>query len=267
MYFDYHMHTSFSADSKANIDDMCQAAIKNNLVEIAITDHVDIEYPDPEFDFSINYDDYRNAIMECQLKYRNELSVLTGLELGLQPHIGPKVLDFIKYKHFDYIIGSMHTINKLDLYQSPYFDDKTREEAFTGFLEETIECIKKVPYFNVLGHFDVVRRYCPYDNKSLKYSDFTDLLDELLKQVAYNGKGIEINTSGFKYGLEEPLCDLEILKRYKEIGGEIITMGSDAHSPEFVGNHFKEATELLKAAGFTHLTRYFAAEQSFISIL
>ncbi len=265
MYFDYHIHTDFSGDATFPMEEMVLGAIRNNAVEIAITDHLDLDYPDPNFDLVLrDYDTYKKTIYDLQLKYADQISILSGIEIGIQPHLGRELLDFIKTKSFDFIIGSVHCIDRVDLYEGRFCQGKTKEEAFQQFLEETLRDIKVFPYFNVLGHFDVIRRYCPYEDKSLLYDDYSDILDEIFKFLIYNGKGIEINTSGFKYGVKDPLPDIKALKRYKDLGGQIITVGSDAHTPDRVRDHFKEVEPYLREAGFDSIARFFGGTLSMV---
>ena len=113
---------------------------------------------------------------------------------------------------------------------------------------------------------DYVNRYGDYDNRNLNVSEFREIIDEILKLLIKKDKGIELNTSGIKYGLGYIHPKIEIIKRYKELGGEIVTIGSDAHSPEYVASHIKDAYTLLRHAGFKAFTVFEKQQPHFIDI-
>jgi len=123
-----------------------------------------------------------------------------------------------------------------------------------------------IVYFNVYGHLDFVSRYGMYDNNSLEYKDYADLIDRILKELISRGKGIEVNTSGFRYGIDTTYPSLTILRRYKELGGEIITCGSDSHTVAGVGAYIDYAYELVKSAGFKYISTFKKQKPDFIKI-
>ena len=126
--------------------------------------------------------------------------------------------------------------------------------------------INTIDKFCVYGHIDFISRYGIYKDNSLKYRDYSDLIDEVLKTLINKNKGIEINTSGYRYKLNQTYPQYDILKRYKELGGEIITIGSDAHTPDYVGDHFEVAYEMLVKSGFKYITRFKNLKPSFTAI-
>lgn len=251
---DYHTHTSFSSDSKASMTNMIEKAIQLGLKEIAITDHIDFDYPDPEYPFLFDYKDYYEAIKNCQEKYEKKIHIAIGIEFGLQEIVKEQTQAFYNAHNFDFCIGSTHCINGLELYHNYFYEGKTQKKAYQQYFEDLLNNVKVFDCFQVYGHMDYVNRYGDYNNKNLNYNDFKDIIDEILKLIIKKEKGIEINTSGFRYGLGYAHPKLEILKRYKQLGGEIITIGSDAHTPNDITSHFKEAYELLQAAGFQAIT-------------
>ena len=124
--------------------------------------------------------------------------------------------------------------------------------------------------FDVYGHIDYVIRYVIkyYDNviNKINYDEFRDILDEILLVIINKDKGIEINTSGIRYGLNSVHPNIEILKRYKELGGKIITIGSDAHRVEDLASHFDIAIDLLEQSGFEEIAVYHNRKPDFIKI-
>lgn len=120
--------------------------------------------------------------------------------------------------------------------------------------------------FDVLGHMDYVVRYGKEKEKSYFLQDYAEITDEILRSLIMQGKGIELNTAGFKYGLGFAHPHISILKRYKELGGEVITVGSDAHQPENIAYDFDRAKEVLKDSGFKYYTEFKGRKPIFIQV-
>ncbi|MCD7776955.1 MAG: histidinol-phosphatase HisJ family protein [Clostridiales bacterium] len=252
---DYHLHTNASSDSDASPESMIERSIQLGLKEIALTDHVDFDdrytYPD--------YNEYIPKFIELQEKYSKDIKIMLGVEVGLDNRVKDEVNEFTKSAPFDFIIGSSHSVAKYDLYfdQKEYFSlFKNKREAYSFYFTELIENIKTCKTFCVYGHMDFVNRYGTYEDNSLSYFDYSDLVDTALKLLIEKGKGIEINTSGFRYGLGQTHPSFDFVKRYKELGGEIITIGSDAHRPEDVGKNFDVAYDMLERVGFKYVTAF-----------
>ena len=155
---------------------------------------------------------------------------------------------------FDFVIGSSHVVHGKDPYYFSFFDGKTEQEAYTEYFVSILENLDAFTDFDVYGHIDYVVRYGPNRNADYTYAKYADVLDEILKKLISLGRGIEINTGGFKYGLGHPNPSEEILSHYHELGGEILTIGADAHQPEHVAYDFKKVRDLLKACGFSYYT-------------
>lgn len=266
MFYDYHVHTSFSEDSSMSLDEACLAAIERNVVEMAITDHLDIDYPDRDFQFDLDYDAYSAAIYKARAKYEGRLNIIMGLEIGLQTHILDECTTFIKDKNFQFIIASIHAVSGMDLYGEEYHLKKTKKAAYTEYLKELLACIKSFKSFNVVGHIDLIRRYGSYGDSSMKHTDFGDLLDLIFEELINTGRGLELNTSGFRYNLQSTMPDIDILKRYRKMGGEILTIGSDAHTPHHIAEYFRLACDLAKESGFKYLARFPSGKPEFIKL-
>lgn len=251
---DYHMHSNFSDDSDEKMEDMIKSAIDKGLSHIAVTDHVDFLYPDPEFPFMIDYDEYRKAFYELKDKYCGKIDMSFGVEMGFQPCAEKIIKDFLDEKEFDFVIGSTHCVGGLEMYGDSFYKGKTKEEAFTEYFEDVLNSVKTYPVFNVYGHMDYVNRYGGYEDKSLSYFDYKDIIDEILKELISRGKGLDFNTSGYRYGIGYAHPQKEILRTYKALGGEIITTGSDAHKKEDVAADFDAAYGLLSELGFKYVT-------------
>lgn len=264
--YDCHVHSSFSGDSNMDAEIALNAAIKNGLNGISFTDHLDIDYPDYDDVFTIDFDKYSEFMDRLKRDYSAKIKVFKGIEVGIQPHVIEESLDIVKKYDFDIVIGSIHIVDKTDLHNGDFCKDKTKYEAYLRYLEAVLECINLFNNFDILGHIDLIRRYGCYDDRTLNLSDFGDRIDAILKALVSNGKGIEINTSGFRYNLDSPMPDYEIIKRYRELNGEIICTSSDAHTPEYIGYKFDYAKELLLKAGFKYTTHFESRKPIFTAI-
>lgn len=255
---DFHVHSDFSADGKARMEDMIKQAIKSGLKTICFTDHMDYDYP-KIYGVSFEFDpvEYIKAIESLKEKYRPQIEILTGVELGLQPQVTDSMSALINSYPFDFVIGSVHVVDQIDPFYPHYWEDITEAEGIYKCFKAIKECCELYHGFNVCGHIDYIVRYAPSAKikyKGYSYSDYADITDEILKTLLKYQKGIELNTAGYKYGLGHPHPRTEILRRYKELGGEIITIGSDAHKPEHLCYDFDRAEALLKELGYRYYT-------------
>lgn len=241
--FDFHMHTKISFDSEAEPVEMLRAAEKSGLREICFTDHVDHHgKPDGEH-FLIDFNDYAEAY---DTLYSDKLVIRKGIEMGLVKWNKSEAEKILKTREFDFVLGSIHYADGNDPYFPDFWEGITYRQAVEKYLSDTLECVKLHDNFDVLAHLNYVCKY----NYSGQPSDFSfeiyrELTDEIMKVLVSKGKGMEINTSGVdKTGKFLP--DATFIKRFKELGGEIITVGSDAHAPDRVGQYSKDAIELAK---------------------
>ena len=264
--YDMHMHCHFSGDSNAAPPDMVRAAIEKGLAGICFTDHLDIDYKETPGLFDLDIPAYKKEILSVKEAFTDKLDIGWGIELGLQPYLAMENNKIIQGNAFDFVIGSTHVVKQVDIYFPTYYEGRTEEECYREYFEETLKNAQSEVDFDVYGHLDYVVRYGPNKNKFYSYQKYADIIDEILRTLIAKGKGIELNTAGFKYGLGHAHPTLETLKRYKELGGEIITLGSDGHAPEQIAWDFAKAPEILKEAGFTYFTIFKTRKPKFIKL-
>lgn len=266
MFYDYHMHCSFSPDSKTSMEKMIETSINLGLKEICFTDHMDYDIKQTD-DFVVNYEQYLNKLELMQDKYKDKISIKKGIELGLQNHLVEKYTeDMNKYKNdFDFVLCSMHAIERSDMYYPEYFVGKTQHEAYETYYLRLLDIVKKFDSYSVLGHLDLVKRYGNYEN-ILEDKLFMYIIEEILKTAIDKGKGIEVNTSCFRYNLPNLTPSKDILRLYKDLGGEIITTGSDSHCPSQIAYEFHHVQSVLKEIGFDYICKFDKMEPSFIKI-
>lgn len=254
---DYHVHTDFSSDSSTPMEDMVARAIELGLERICFTDHMDYDFPVTEgYTFVFEPEEYFTKLAELTDKYKRKIKILKGIELGLQPHLGERYQKLIQSYPFDFIIGSTHLAQGIDPYLPVYWENRTKEEGVRLYFEEITKNLQNFDGFLINGHLDYMIRYAPDTNAGFTYTDYPDTIDTMLRTIISKGKGIEVNTSGFKYGLSVPHPHTDILKRYRELGGELITVGSDAHKPEHLAYDFDRAEQLLLELGFRYYAVY-----------
>lgn len=258
--FDFHMHSDFSADCSAPMETMIQGAIQKGLKKICFTEHIDYEYPDKDFIFELDLKEYDQKIHRLQDKYADQIKIHKGIELGLQPHLIDRYQTLMEEENFDFVICSIHTVDRKGLHAGDLFKDRSIAEAYQTYYEELLYCVKNFKTFNILGHVDLIKRYTIGREPDHHYHD---LITEIFQVIIPEGKGIELNTSGERDGLPTGMPSPDILKLYKELGGEIVTLGSDAHEPSELGFHFEKSLKLLKSVGFTYIATFKEQEPTF----
>lgn len=259
---DVHTHSSFSTDSTEPLWELAAAAVGKGLKTLCITEHHDFDYP-TEGEFLLDVPAYRGELLRTREEFSGRLEILLGVELGLLDYAAPRLYEFAKSGGFDFIIGSAHQIDGLDPYYPEYFDEMGDRGGITHFFDAMLSSVKAFDDFDVLGHFDYIVRYS--HAKSYNPADYREVIDEILKTVIAKGKGIEINTAGVgKLGYPHP--NPFVLKRYKELGGKIVTIGSDAHDRTRVAADFDKAEQALRQAGFKYYAVFRGRKPTFYTI-
>lgn len=253
MYYDMHVHSKFSSDSELDMEDGILRAIECNLSGIAFTDHLDIDYVNYETEYQYDFAEYFQKINRLKEKYQKRIHILTAVEIGLQPHVIAETKKRIEGFSFDFIIGSTHLIKRRDPYYGTYFvDGVSKRKAYAEYLTELLGNLKLYSDFSTMGHLDYIVRYASFEDSRFYYRDYPDLIDEIFKFIISKGIAFEINTSTY---LRQPL-DKTLLFRYKELGGELVTIGSDAHDRNRIAIHFPQYLEIIKDCGFPYICHY-----------
>lgn len=260
--FDYHIHSDFSADCETPMEKTIERGIDLGLKEICFTEHIDYDYPDKSIVFEFDLEAYDRKIENMKSVYGEKIKIKKGLEIGIQPHLLNTYDELLKKESFDFVICSMHTTEKKDLHSGAFFKDKTVDEAYSRYYQELLDCVKRFSNFSILGHIDLVKRYA----KNTSNRHFYDIIEQIFKQIIPEGKGIELNTSGFRYGLESGMPSVDLLRLYKDSGGEILTVGSDSHIESTLGYRLKDSLELLQSIGFKYITTFKGRKPEFLSI-
>lgn len=256
---DFHTHSSFSSDSTEPLLEMACAAAEKGLKTICLTEHFDPDYPGGEF--LLDTASYRAELMRVREALSGRVEVLFGVELGIMDYLAPKLAEYAGEWDFDFIIGSSHLVDGKDPYYPDYFESLGSRNGILRYFESILANVRAFDRYDVYGHLDYVVRYSP--ERSYEPLDYRELIDEILKAIIARGKGIEVSTAGVgKIGYPHP--NAFILRRYRELGGELITVGSDAHDRTRVAADFDRAQAALETAGFEYYNVFRGRKAEFV---
>ena len=262
MLADYHVHTGFSDDSTYPLRQVALDAARLNLDEVCFTEHVDYGVK-PEWDepatarfedghpvTNCPYESYLDELDAVRAELGDRVSLRAGLELGVQRHTVEKNRGLVARlgNRLDFVICSIHQVGDLEFWNGDYQRGRTQEEINLAYYEEMLAVVRDFRDYDVLGHLDLIRRYDPYGE--FPFERVRDVVAEVLRQVVSDGKGIELNTSGIRYGLGDFQPRREILELYRDLGGTVVTVGSDSHTPDHLGSYLRLAYRELAELGF-----------------
>lgn len=240
--FDYHIHSRVSFDGHDTGLRLVQAAATAGLREICFTDHMDYDPLAAEQTMLLDLDAYSQEYDGLEFP---GLKIRRGVEFGMLPDNRDIFHQFLQRRKFDFVLGSVHFATDLDVYFQEYWQDKTPWQAQHIFLEETLKCLEIHEDFDVLAHLTFLNK-SPYNPARIPmpYDNHREILDEILKVLVRKDKGLEMNTSGVDRSVGY-LPTAEYFRRFKELGGKIVTVGSDAHRTVRVGQYSREACAIL----------------------
>ena len=268
---DYHVHTEYSGDAHTTMREQILSAAGKGLDCLCITDHLDLDFPyaiypdlDPHaFDFDIDAAYREFCLLKDEFSDRIELHF--GLEAGLLPHLDSAYRKILAdHPQIEYVIGSTHLCRMrrdaaneyVDPYYPPFFAENGETDGLRLYFETALESVRACSFFDSYGHLDYVVRYCPDKDMHYRYADYADLIDPLLEILIERDQALEFNTAAWRKGCLEGNPCTDILKRYREMGGTKVTVGSDAHIGRDIGSGFEKAAELLAACGFENYYIY-----------
>lgn len=285
--YDNHNHSQFSFDGKrTSVEESAAAARANGLAGICFTDHCDFYVPPmkaafenlvPEtFDVKAQQSeiDRVNALMSSNKKDSlrtdgeaatetagqsrpDDFRIFKGVEIGMQRSCRDRIREFLAGNSFDEVIASVHYLDDTDPFYGGYYEGKDWKTAYGHYLETIYEEMTWLGDFDIMGHYDYVARYAPYPQASIMYKDFSDILDVMLRYLAEEGKALEINTKTYKdYNGRTPVQDINILRRFRELGGEAVSLGSDSHDAHRPGDGFQRFAAVARDAGFRYLAHF-----------
>ncbi len=259
---DMHVHSTYSPTGKSSVEEYVAAAKEKSVDEITFTEHFDLDKTMK----SANLNAYKIFFNRFKDKY--DLKMNYGLEVGLQSDKKDELCKNINKYSFDFIIGSSHTVSGKNIStDDSYYEGITRHEAYLNYFKEVLQNIKTFENeFDVYGHLDYIGKFGHYPEQRLDYIEFYEIIDSILEELIKKDKGIEINTSGLRDGFGSTYPSPRIIKRYKELGGKIITVGSDSYDTSTLVQGFDEAYDILESEGFHETAVYHNRKPDFVKI-
>ena len=255
---DYHCHTFFSFDSEAEPEKVCESAIRRGIKYIAITDHCDYDCILQGLYDRYSAQDAKKEVLRLKDKFAEQLDISYGIELG-GAHIVPKeAAELVSEQQFDFVLGSLHNLKGAPDF---YFMDFSKMPI--GLLRSLLHrniaelCeVAKLPFVDSIAHITYPIRYMQAAGKTLDLSEFSAEFNNLFRIIIENDKALEVNTSPYRKGIRNTMPDTELLRQYRQSGGTRITVGSDSHTPDGVGDGVKETLSVLKDLGFENITLF-----------
>lgn len=256
---DLHTHSNNSFDAENTVDDMCQNAIKKQLYAIAVTDHCEAPMIKYGKLCKFGYFDelIPNSIRETQLaqkKYSGKIKVLCGVELGEPMHDMNCTEEALSYGNYDFILASVHNLKNTEDFYFLDYNNLDIDKIMNLYFDELAETAT-FKNFDSLAHLTYPLRYIKEKTGQIPdLSKYRNSIDNIYKILISNNKALEINVSGLFKGLDSTLPDETEIRRFHELGGKYITIGSDAHNTQFLGKGIEQGMALAKNCGFTHYT-------------
>ncbi len=285
MFADFHLHSEFSDDSREPMERQIERAIELGLDEICFTDHVDYgikkDWSEGNITWrggdgmnygpnaleplaNVNYPEYFGKLLRMKETYRDRITIRQGLELGVQSC----TLDHYEKlwqnygDQLDFALLSMHQVDNQEFWNQEYQSGKTQQQYNEGYYMEILKVMKHFDHYSVLAHLDLIVRYDR--NGIYPFEKVRDIIAEILRQAIRDGKGIEVNTSSWHYQLPDSHPSRDILRLYRDLGGKIITIGSDAHTTRWMADHIKETMAMLRdELGYDRFTTFEAMQPVF----
>ncbi len=254
---DYHLHTTFSPDSDMQPEEAIRAAIASGMTEICFTEHMDIGHSMKMYDVAPDFEAIEETLKQLRKSYP-QITIRKGIEVGYISDTAIQTAEILKPQEFDYVILSVHCVDGFDCGLPEFKLGREKDMAYKRYLETIYDSVtddRLTEYYDCIGHIGYIAKGLHYEDNTFSYEMFPELIDQILKEIIKRGKGIEVNTSAIDRGVHT-LPHPSIIRRYHELGGRIITVGSDAHNPQSVGQHIKNTLKILAVVGFEEVTLF-----------
>ena len=250
---DLHSHTKYSPDSKEEPEKHILKAINSGLKVFGFSEHLDYDYIVNNMEvIKTDVKAYYENTCILKEKYKDKIKLLCGIEFGYAYNAEQEYINILKKYNFDYVINSVHVVGNKDCYFQSYFEGKTKKESYLSYLKNVLLSVNAKFDFQIIGHIGYVIRNAPYKNSMLNYKEFKNIIDDILISIIEKQKVLEINTN-IKRNDTKTLPTYEIVKRYYDLGGKLVTFGSDCHQAQRLGENYNFVKDMLLDIGFKQL--------------
>jgi len=250
---DLHSHTYFSHDGKCTIEELVNTAINKKMKYLGISEHIDYDCLYNNIDIKqFNPEAYFPTAFNIKEKFKDQITILVGIECGFYdaPQINKMYFDLIEKYKPEYVISSIHMVEKTDYYFANYGDKKTVYEKYLNYIYKSIHSDY---YYDIIGHLGYVERYAPYEDKQMRYKDFKESFDRILQGIIEKDKILEINSSS-TLDFTPFLPTEDVFEAYYKLGGRKVSFGSDTHTSQRLLDKREQIVKILKNIGFDHFT-------------
>jgi len=241
-FVDYHVHSNHSSDSNASLLEMCKRAIQLGIVEIGFAEHVDFDPQDWGYEY-FHYEGYSSDIRKARELFGDQLVVRKGIEVDYQHWFEEDIREWLRDKEFDYVIGSVHYLDHRYITET-LISEKPLQEIYTLYFAEVKNSIDS-GLFDMIGHLDLLRRYTCRRKDELQRIDYWETIRTTLTKIIETETYLEINSRGLRERCRETYPSKEVVNKYYELGGRLISLGSDTHCIEEIGAGLKEIMKRL----------------------
>ena len=246
------MHSVLSGDAESTNEQNVLSAVKKGCKYIALTEHCNLDFKKHGYDNipTTDLDLYDKEFKQLKDKYKGQIEIAYGLEIGYDPALCKEHSEIIKKYGYDYIINSIHLIHGIDSYWQNFFKGRAKKEAFEEYLDAVYESLSAPWRFDSVGHFGYVTRTSTYPDRDM-FTGFESRIDAILKRMLEKSVILELNTN-IRAAPEPCLQQKEIVRRYRDLGGELVVFGSDAHNSANICKSRDAVLALLKDCGFKY---------------
>lgn len=255
---DLHTHTSSSFDGNFSAQEMCAAAVENGISVMAITDHFDVDFYE-RHNLDVRQKTSYEGILAAREEFSGRLKLLRGIEIGQGTYDVPLTEKSLSLYEYDFVIGSIHNLRNMPDFGDLDYKSMTEAEIY-ALLEKYFNeklLLAKWSGFDTLAHLTYPMRYIEQSGrKDMDLSRFDDITDEIFKTLIANGKALEINTSGLRQPIGKTMPTENYVRRFRELGGELLTLGSDAHFTQHLGANIDQGYEIAENCGFRYVTYF-----------
>ncbi|MCD6289226.1 MAG: histidinol-phosphatase [Anaerolineae bacterium] len=266
---DSHIHSVHSCDARSTVDEICQKAIDLGLAYICFTDHLDLDPRDEGYNY-FDPESYFRDIETARERFGDQLLIGAGIEVCYQSSREEEIVTWLDRWPFDFVLGSVHIVDHGNDWvmvpdrrsMAAWSRTRTMREAYLPYFEE-LQRAADTGLFDAIAHLDLVKRYGALFYGPFDAAAFAEEIDAVLEAAIATGTAIEVNTSGLFNPAHEPFPQLGILRRYRELGGRVITIGSDSHDYGQLGRGLDVAMEYARAAGFDEIACFWKRQPQF----